>query len=320
MIQNGAILSKKRKIELSTNDQQCKDKMNEQKLTNKTDKSSSSSKSTQLEQNTTDLIQSRASINNKIIKPTINLKINSNLINEFDQFNQQTNLKTIDSPINNLKSPTYYDRLISTVTDDNKLTNDLFNQTEQQQTNQDEMDLNTFNNLDDNSQLINQDEYFTNQDDLDLLNNHNELNQSHSNSSFNFSLINEDNNSNMSTTSSNTQQNTSDFELVDLNDTSSTNLNFTKPNNLNEWLNMFHKWTNNERLSALESLVDSEICDIQQIRFLLSIIEPQLQRDFISLLPKELALYVLSFLKPKDLLKAAQTCRYWRILCEGNYF
>uniref|UniRef100_A0AAV2LF54 F-box domain-containing protein n=1 Tax=Knipowitschia caucasica TaxID=637954 RepID=A0AAV2LF54_KNICA len=31
-----------------------------------------------------------------------------------------------------------------------------------------------------------------------------------------------------------------------------------------------------------------------------------------------LALYVLSFLEPKDLLQAAQTCRYWRILAEDN--
>lgn len=32
----------------------------------------------------------------------------------------------------------------------------------------------------------------------------------------------------------------------------------------------------------------------------------------------QLALYVLSFLEPKDLLQAAQTCRYWRILAEDN--
>jgi hypothetical protein len=35
----------------------------------------------------------------------------------------------------------------------------------------------------------------------------------------------------------------------------------------------------------------------------LQVIEPQFQRDFISLLPKELALYVLAFLHPKDLLR-----------------
>lgn len=36
------------------------------------------------------------------------------------------------------------------------------------------------------------------------------------------------------------------------------------------------------------------------------------------LLPPQLALYVLSFLEPRDLLRAAQTCRYWRILAEDN--
>jgi hypothetical protein len=93
---------------------------------------------------------------------------------------------------------------------------------------------------------------------------------------------------------------------------------FSKPADLTQWLSMFQQWTNTERLSALEALVTNNNCDGQQIRFLLSLIEPQLQRDFVSLLPKELALYVLSFLDPKDLLQAAQTCRYWRILCEDN--
>ena len=69
----------------------------------------------------------------------------------------------------------------------------------------------------------------------------------------------------------------------------------------------------------------------------MAVIEPQFQRDFISLLPKvsqhlrqpsklladpgvvqELALYVLSYLEPRDLLRAAQTCRYWRVLAEDN--
>lgn len=38
---------------------------------------------------------------------------------------------------------------------------------------------------------------------------------------------------------------------------------------------------------------------------------------FVSL-SLQLALYVLSFLEPRDLLRAAQTCRYWRILAEDN--
>lgn len=32
----------------------------------------------------------------------------------------------------------------------------------------------------------------------------------------------------------------------------------------------------------------------------------------------QLALYVLSFLEPRDLLRAAQTCRSWRFLAEDN--
>lgn len=51
---------------------------------------------------------------------------------------------------------------------------------------------------------------------------------------------------------------------------------------------------------------------------MMAVIEPQFQRDFISLLPKELALYVLSFLTPRDLTRAAQTCRCWRVLAEDN--
>ena len=41
-----------------------------------------------------------------------------------------------------------------------------------------------------------------------------------------------------------------------------------------------------------------------------------LNPSFLVLL--QLALYVLSYLEPKDLLRAAQTCRYWHVLCEDN--
>lgn len=55
-----------------------------------------------------------------------------------------------------------------------------------------------------------------------------------------------------------------------------------------------------------------------QVRHIMQVIEPQFQRDFISLLPKELALKVLSFLDPADLLKAAQTCHSWKMLADDN--
>lgn len=90
----------------------------------------------------------------------------------------------------------------------------------------------------------------------------------------------------------------------------------TPPSNLAVWLKMFQSWNQSEKTRALDELI--ERCEPSQVRHIMSIIEPQFQRDFISLLPRELALYVLSFLEPRDLLRAAQTCHYWRILCEDN--
>ncbi|KAI8039370.1 hypothetical protein M5D96_008093 [Drosophila gunungcola] len=76
------------------------------------------------------------------------------------------------------------------------------------------------------------------------------------------------------------------------------------PPELQHWLAQFQRWSHVERLLA--------------VRHMMKVIEPQFQRDFISLLPRELALFVLSYLEPKDLLRAAQTCRSWRFLCDDN--
>ncbi|XP_062510280.1 F-box/WD repeat-containing protein 7-like isoform X2 [Corticium candelabrum] len=86
--------------------------------------------------------------------------------------------------------------------------------------------------------------------------------------------------------------------------------------NLDQWLDMFELWTAEERKIALDHLVDR--CDAALQRHLLGIVEPQFQRDFISLLPRELAFIVLANLEPRDLLRAAQTCRYWKTLCDDN--
>uniref|UniRef100_A0A672JDK7 F-box domain-containing protein n=1 Tax=Salarias fasciatus TaxID=181472 RepID=A0A672JDK7_SALFA len=88
------------------------------------------------------------------------------------------------------------------------------------------------------------------------------------------------------------------------------------PSGLQDWLHTFQAWSGPERLLALDELIDR--CETSQVKHVMQVIEPQFQRDFISLLPKELALYVLTFLAPRDLLQAAQTCRYWRILAEDN--
>ncbi|XP_068207875.1 F-box/WD repeat-containing protein 7-like [Palaemon carinicauda] len=88
------------------------------------------------------------------------------------------------------------------------------------------------------------------------------------------------------------------------------------PAGLKSWLAKYQTWSPAQKLHALDSLID--VCDLNQVRHIHQIILPQFQRDFISLLPKELALYVLGFLPPKDLLRAAQTCKYWNILAADN--
>lgn len=88
------------------------------------------------------------------------------------------------------------------------------------------------------------------------------------------------------------------------------------PPELQDWLVQFQRWSHAERLLAVDRLI--EHCEPTQVRHMMKVIEPQFQRDFISLLPRELALQVLAYLNPTDLLRAAQTCRSWRFLCDDN--
>lgn len=46
-------------------------------------------------------------------------------------------------------------------------------------------------------------------------------------------------------------------------------------------------WSNAERLMAVDELI--QICEPTQVRHMMQVIEPQFQRDFISLLPKEVS-------------------------------
>ncbi|KAL8568850.1 hypothetical protein ACOMHN_053848 [Nucella lapillus] len=123
----------------------------------------------------------------------------------------------------------------------------------------------------------------------------------------------------------------------------------SKPD-LQKWLDTFKLWGNAERMMALDDLINH--CAVPEVRHMMHILQPYFQRDFISLLPREIAVnvllfrwliltplvlssvvqiaysdplcwlqiavHVLFFLKPKDLMRAAQTCRRWRLLCEDN--
>lgn len=48
---------------------------------------------------------------------------------------------------------------------------------------------------------------------------------------------------------------------------------------------VFQSWSGPEKLLALDELIDS--CEPTQVKHMMQVIEPQFQRDFISLLPKE---------------------------------
>lgn len=89
----------------------------------------------------------------------------------------------------------------------------------------------------------------------------------------------------------------------------------TSPN-ITEWLQQFQQWSHAERITAINGLIAT--CEPTQVRHMMQVIEPQFQRDFISLLPHELALAVLKFLEPQDLLRAAQTCQSWKSLANDD--
>ncbi|KAF4518631.1 hypothetical protein B566_EDAN005957 [Ephemera danica] len=56
---------------------------------------------------------------------------------------------------------------------------------------------------------------------------------------------------------------------------------------MTDWLHTFQQWSNAERLLAIDRLIDS--CEPTQVRHMMQVIEPQFQRDFISLLPSEVS-------------------------------
>ena len=52
-----------------------------------------------------------------------------------------------------------------------------------------------------------------------------------------------------------------------------------------DWLSVFGRWSNAEKILAIDQLIAG--CQPTQVRHMMAVIEPQFQRDFISLLPKE---------------------------------
>ncbi len=88
----------------------------------------------------------------------------------------------------------------------------------------------------------------------------------------------------------------------------------------------FKELNSKTKLSALEQLL--ELCDHAHIKHIHNYIEPKLQRDYISELPRELILLLLTYVRPKDLYKLAQVSHYfhqiandpilWKNICKKS--
>lgn len=51
------------------------------------------------------------------------------------------------------------------------------------------------------------------------------------------------------------------------------------------WVDTFSRWSHADKIVAIDNLIN--VCHPTQVRHMMAVIEPQFQRDFISLLPKE---------------------------------
>ncbi|KAI1715995.1 WD domain, g-beta repeat domain-containing protein [Ditylenchus destructor] len=81
-----------------------------------------------------------------------------------------------------------------------------------------------------------------------------------------------------------------------------------------DWLQTFKTMPTETQSEALRELV--EFCSPSNVKHLQKFIAPHFQKDFISLLPKELSLKIINFLLPLDLMHAALSCKYWRSIAE----
>lgn len=84
---------------------------------------------------------------------------------------------------------------------------------------------------------------------------------------------------------------------------------YTNDQNTENWLSTFKEMPKKSKQIALEKIL--ELCEHSLIKHIHNYIEPKLQRDYISELPRELILLLLTYVRPKDLNKLAQVSHYW---------
>ncbi|KAH9495050.1 hypothetical protein Btru_018693 [Bulinus truncatus] len=78
--------------------------------------------------------------------------------------------------------------------------------------------------------------------------------------------------------------------------------------------NWFNQWESPERITFIKELLLVSSHDI--LNTLINFIQQRLnEMKDINCLPDKLLLYILSFLEPKQIMKASKVCRRWRYLC-----
>jgi len=82
------------------------------------------------------------------------------------------------------------------------------------------------------------------------------------------------------------------------------------------WISEFSAWTNEGKANALTHLMES--CENSLIRHVNAMIEPKLQRDYVTGLPREVQLLMLKYLSAKDLSRLAQVSNYWRLMADDS--
>uniref|UniRef100_A0A915E3J0 F-box domain-containing protein n=1 Tax=Ditylenchus dipsaci TaxID=166011 RepID=A0A915E3J0_9BILA len=85
---------------------------------------------------------------------------------------------------------------------------------------------------------------------------------------------------------------------------------------ISDWLQTFRVMPKDIQSDALKELV--ELCSVNQVTHLQNVIAPHFKRDFVSCLPREISLKILSYLSPKDLVRGALLCKCWKQLMEDS--
>ena len=86
---------------------------------------------------------------------------------------------------------------------------------------------------------------------------------------------------------------------------------------ISKWIDEFNKWDYATKAIALSSLM--EYCDSPLLRHVNAVVEPKVQRDYVSDLPREIQLLILMQLNAKDLTRVAQVSAYWHQLSNDSF-